>query len=201
MANTKIAKKDAALAKKGKALKVPSKRTMNFVHHEASFNPVRMLPVIVLLLVIAGVFVKFGILDLTEQKMMAYQEVSTKQVQLTGLVKSAEGYDEVAYQYGRYSYGWMNEGETNMVNRMDVLRLIEEKIGTKCVVENIAITDNVLTTNIHGLTLEEASNMVEILEGCSIVSSATIYSAVAQDAGEASIFLSINLQKEAAENE
>ena len=201
MANTKIAKKDAALAKKGKALKVPSKRTMNFVHHEASFNPVRMLPVIVLLLVIAGVFVKFGILDLTEQKMLAYQEVSTKQVQLTGLVKSAEGYDEVAYQYGRYSYGWMNEGETNMVNRMDVLRLIEEKIGTKCVVENIAITDNVLTTNIHGLTLEEASNMVEILEGCSIVSSATIYSAVAQDAGEASIFLSINLQKEAAENE
>ena len=196
MAMKSIAKGDA-IAKKGKAMKVPSKRTMNFVHHESSFNPVRMIPVILALVIIAGVFVKFGILDLTAEKMAAYQEISTKQMQLTGLTKTVEGYDDVAYQYGRYSYGWMSDGEVNMVNSMDVLRLVEEEIGTECVIENVAITENVLSMNIHGLTLEHASSMVETLEGCPIVSRATIYSAVAQDADEAAIFLSINLKKEA----
>ena len=63
------------------------------------------------------------------------------------------------------------------------------------------VTDNILTLNIHGLTLEQASTLVNTLESDDLVESATVYSAVAEDAGEARIFLSINLMKEAAENE
>ena len=189
-----------ALAK-GKSQKVPSKRTMNFVHHQSSFNPSRMVPIILLMIILAAVFVKFGILDFMDKKMIAYDEVGQKQEQLSGLNKALADYDEVFYQYGRYSYGWMNEKETTMVNRMDVLKLIEQKIGTAAVVEDMSVTDNILTMNIHGLTLEQASTLVNTLESDDLVESATVYSAVAQNAGEAKIFLSVNLMKEAEENE
>ena len=189
-----------ALAK-GKAQKMPSKRTMNFVHHQSSFNASRMVPIILLMVIVVAVFVKFGILDFMDKKMAAYDEVGQKQQQLSGLNKALADYDAVFYQYGRYSYGWMNEQETSMVNRMDVLKLIEQKVGPSAVVEDMSVADNVLTMNIHGLTLEQASTLVNTLESDDLVESATVYSAVAEKAGEAKIFLSVNLTKEAAENE
>ena len=181
---------------KEKEIKVPSKRTMNFIHHQSSFNPKRMVPVILVLVILAAVFVKFGILDLTSKKIAAYEELSSKQMQLASLNKGLSGYDEVFYQYGRYSYGWMNETETNMLSRMDVLKLVEERISPNCIIENLAVNDNVLTMNIHGLTLKQASAMVKNLEKSPMVESALVYNAVAEEAAEANIFLSINMTKE-----
>ena len=203
MASVELEKKSktSAIAKKGKNQKMPSKRTMNFVHHQSSFNPARMIPLILIMVILAAVFVKFGILDMMNLKMTAYDEVGQKQEQLSSLNKALAGYDEVFYQYGRYSYGWMDEKETSMVNRMDILMLLENTIGPKAVIEDIAITDNVLTMNIHGLTLENASTLVGFLESDPLVDSATVYSAIAETAGNAKIFLSINLTKEAVENE
>jgi len=51
--------------------------------------------------------------------------------------------------------------------------------------------------NIHGITLEQASAMVKSLEESGLVISATVYNAVAEEAQEASIFMSIILTKEA----
>ena len=83
-----------------------------------------------------------------------------------------------------------------MLSRMDVLKLVEERIVPRCTVENLAVNNNVLTMNIHGLTLEQASAMVKNLEKSPMVESALVYSAVAEEAAEASIFLSINMTKE-----
>ena len=91
----------------------------------------------------------------------------------------------------------MDESEVNMVSRMDVLALVEQKISPASVIENIAVNNNVLTLNIHGITLEQASAMVKSLEESEMVSSATVYSASAETAEDASIFLSIILTKEA----
>ena len=65
------------------------------------------------------------------------------------------------------------------------------------VIENLAVNNNVLTMNIHGITLEQASAMVKSLEQSDLVVSATVYNAVAEEAEEAKIFISILLTKEA----
>ena len=100
-------------------------------------------------------------------------------------------------EYGRYSYGWMNETEVNMVNRMDVLNLVEKEIATRAIIDNMAINNNVLTLNIHGITLEQASTMVRSLEESELVESASVYNAVAESAEEASIAMTIIMTKEA----
>lgn len=185
--------------KKGKknALVVPSKKTMNFVHHQSSFNPKKVIPLLLILAIVVAVFVKFGILDPMAKKTAALNELSLKQEQLAAVNARLSGYDELAMKYGRYSYGWMSDSEVNLVSRMDVLNLVEKKISPSAVIDNMAVNNNVLTLNIHGITLERASAMVKGLEESELVTSATVYSAVAEDAEEAQIFISIVLTKEA----
>ena len=193
-----MAKNETALkGKKKGAVVVPSKKTMNFVHHQSNFNPKKVLPLILVAVIVIGVFFKFGIMDQLDKRTAAYNELALKQEQLNAINAKLTGYDELKKQYGRYSYGWMNESEVNMVSRMDVLALVEQKITPAAVVENMAVNNNVLTLNIHGITLEQASVMVKSLEDSELVESATVYNAVAENAEEASIFMSIILTKEA----
>ena len=182
---------------KQKAVQMPSKKTMNFVHHQSSFNLKKVLPDLVNLLAIGIVFAKFGFMDPLAEKAAAYNELALKQEQLAAINTKLTGYDELAKEYGRYSYGWMDETEVNMVSRMDVLHLVEEEISTKAYIDNLAVNNNVLTLNIHGITLEQASTMVKSLEQQGLVSSAAVYNAVAEEAEEAKIFMSIILTKEA----
>ena len=188
--------KQAKTAKKA-AVQLPSKKTMNFVHHESSINVKKMLPLILVIIVAMGVFAKFAILDPLDKKTAAYTEMGLKQQQLDAVNAKLSGYDELEKEYGRYSYGWMNETEVNMVNRMDVLRMVEEEIASKAFIDNLAVNNNVLTLNIHGITLEQASAMVKSLEARGLVQSAAVYNVVAEEAEEAEIFMSIIMAKEA----
>ena len=193
MADKKTEKK----VTKKNAVVVPSKKTMNFVHHQSSIDLKKVLPVVLVILIVAAVFVKFGVLDPLDKKTAALNELSVKQEQLAAVNAKLTGYDELAKEYGRYSYGWMNETEVNLVSRMDVLALIEERIVPAAIIDNIAVNNNVLTLNIHGITLEQASTMVKSLEESELVESASVYNAVAEAAEEAKIFMSIILTKEA----
>lgn len=192
-----MADKNNKKAPKKAAIVAPSKKTMNFVHHQSSFDPKKVIPIVLIVLIVAAVFLKFGVLDMLNKKAAAQAELDQKQQQLALIEAKLEGYDELAMEYGRYSYGWMNDTEVNMVSRMDVLDLIEKKISPKATIDNFAVNNNVLTMNIHGITLEEASKMVKSLEATELVESASVYNAVAEEAEEAKIFMSINLTKEA----
>ena len=192
-----MADKNNKKAPKKAAIVAPSKKTMNFVHHQSSFNLKKVIPIVLIVLIVAAVFLKFGVLDMLDKKAAAQAELDQKLQQLALVEAKLEGYDELAMEYGRYSYGWMNDTEVNMVSRMDVLNLIERKISPKATIDNFAVNNNVLTLNIHGITLEEASKMVKSLEAAKLVESASVYNAVAEAAEEAKIFMSINLTKEA----
>lgn len=193
MADKKTPKK----ALKKSAPVAPVKNTMNFVHHQSSFNPKKVVPVAVALVLVMALFVQFGILAPMAKKTQAYTELAQKQEQLAAVNTRLAGYDELAMEYGRYSYGWMSDSEVNLVSRMDVLNLTEKYISNKAIIDNLAVNNNVLTLNIHGITLEEASAMVKKLETNALVKSASVYNAVAEEAEEAEIFMSIILTKEA----
>lgn len=181
-----------------KAKALPAKQTMNFVHHQSSVNLKRLLPVIIVLIIAAALLTKFGILDQMSKKTAAYSELSEKQAQLAAISANLQDYDEVSNEYGKLSYGWMTEKETGMVSRMDVLSLLERTVAKTAVIESFAVNDNVLTLYIHGVTLEQASGIVNVLEAEDLVESATVYKANADETGEAKIFMSILLTKEAA---
>ena len=175
----------------------PTKKTMNFSHHVSSFDLRKMMPAIIGIVIVIGLFAKFGIIDQLSKKTSAFAELSDIQTQQDVLNAKLKDYPELEKQYGRYSYGWMSEDEVSLVDRMEVYKLIESKVMDAAVIENFAVNGNVITMNMRGITLKEASAVVKDLESSDMVDSAYVYSAEAENAEQAQMFMTINISKEA----
>ena len=175
----------------------PTKKTMNFSHHVSSFDLRKMMPAIIVIVIVIGLFAKFGIIDQLSKKTSAFAELSDIQTQQEVLNAKLKDYPELEKQYGRYSYGWMSEDEVSLVDRMEVYKLIESKVMDAAVIENFAVNGNVITMNMRGITLKEASAVVKDLESSDMVDSAYVYSAEAENAEQAQMFMTINISKEA----
>lgn len=189
----KPASKGMSLGKKN----IAGKKTMNLAFHESSVNVKKLIPLILVIVIAALAFVKFGILDQTAKKVAALNEVSTKQSQLAAINVKLSGYDELEQLYGRYSYGWMTEAESGLVDRMEVITILEKIIDKSAVIEDFAINYNILNVNISGLSLDQTSTLVKELEADPQVTSASVYTAKSEDADlNAEVAMTIILEKE-----
>ena len=175
----------------------PLKKTMNFSRHVSSFDLRKMAPYLIVIVIVLALFAKFGFIDQLSKKSDAYAQLADIQSQQEMLDLKLKDYPELEKQYGRYSYGWMSEDEVSLVDRMEVYSLIESKIMDAAVIEDIAINGNVITMNIRGITLIQASAVVKDLESSPMVDSAYVYSAEAENAEQAEMFMTVNLVKEA----
>ena len=175
----------------------PSKKTMNFSRHVSSFDLRKMAPYLIVIVIVLALFAKFGFIDQLSKKSDAYAQLTDIQSQQEMLDLKLKDYPELEKQYGRYSYGWMSEDEISLVDRMEVYSLIESKIMDAAVIEDFAINGNVITMNIRGITLIQASAVVKDLESSPMVDSAYVYSAEAENAEQAEMFMTVNLVKEA----
>lgn len=183
--------------KKKAAFEVPSKTTMNFARHASSFDLKKMTPILIVLALVIILFAKFGIIDQIGRKNDALRDLSQKQDTLDAYNIKLQDYERLEKEYGRYSYGWMNEDEVNAVDRLDVIALIDNDIASAATVANYSINKNTVSINLSGITLDETSAIVKVLESRDLVESATVYNATAENAEEAQIFMSIILTKEA----
>ena len=175
----------------------PSKKTMNFSRHVSSFDLRKMAPYLIVIVIVLALFAKFGFIDQLSKKADAYAQLADIQSQQEMLDLKLKDYPELEKQYGRYSYGWMSEDEVSLVDRMEIYSLIESKIMDAAVIEDFAINGNVITMNIRGITLIQASAVVKDLESTPMVDSAYVYSAEAENAEQAEMFMTVNLVKEA----
>ena len=189
----KPASKGMSLGKKN----IAGKKTMNLAFHESSVNVKKLIPLILVIVIAALAFVKFGILDQTAKKVAALNEVSANQSQLAAINVKLAGYDELEQLYGRYSYGWMTEAESGLVDRMEVITILEKIIDKSAVIEDFAINYNILNVNISGLSLDQTSTLVKELEADPQVTSASVYTAKSEDADlNAEVAMTIILEKE-----
>jgi len=184
---------------KKKNAALPSKQTINFVIEKRRISPMKLVIVILLVLLVLAVAGKYGFLDQMAKVDDAEANLASKQAELAAVNAKIASYGDLADSYERYSYYWMTESELALVDRLDVLHLLEDEVMGVATVENFALDDNILTMNIHGVTLDRASRIVNELESSPLVESAAVYSASAEDAMEASIFMSVTLTKEATE--
>lgn len=181
---------------------VASKSTMNLTCHKNSFQPKRMIPLLLVIILVGALFAKFGFLDLIDKKSLAYSNLAQKQETLSAVNAQLTGYDELAAQYGRYSYGWLTETEASLVDRMDLLEILETTVSPVATVKDFAINNNIVAVNLADITLEKTSDLVKKLESDPRIQSVAVYSAKTEDDDmKAQIAMTIIMQKEAAENE
>jgi len=175
--------------------RVPIKKTMNFVQNDRNLSLKKVALFFMILLVLSALFLKLAVLEPLARKNAAETELLARQAQLESLNRTLESYEQIKAEYGRYSDGWLTESDIRLVDRLDILNLVEEEIAPGASIENLAVNHNVLTLNIAGISLEEAGTLVQQLENHPIVESASVYNVVSANGQEANIFMSILLTK------
>jgi len=177
----------------------PSKVTLNLAMKERSpFSPIRLVPPLLMLIVLAGLFGKFAVADRLAAVDRAEAELSALRRQRAALEQSAAGYDELSRRYARYATGWMTEDEQAAVPRMEMLELVESELMPGGRVRRLSASGNILSVELGGVTLEDTARFVQKLYQRPDVTNVAVYTASARDES-VSMIITMHLPGEGGE--
>ena len=187
-----------------KALKIPTKTTINLAKRESKKKDVLTVAVgAVLIAALAGSVAKFGVLDQLARlnaAESAYNEVHS-QYEMT--LQAVADYPEVEARYRTYSREWMRVGDQNglaKVDRLDVLDLVEKRMMPRGQVNSVSLRDSVMVVSMSGMNLRQISEMVELVRADPIVESAALnLASTEQDSTEALMDFTLTIALEPAE--
>ena len=160
----------------------PSKVTLNLAMREKSqFAPAKLVPLLLILIVLAGLFGKFAVADRLAKVDRAQAELNALQQRKTELESVTAGYEELSREYARYATGWMTEDEQAAVTRTEMLSLVENELMPGSQVRRVSASGNILSVELGRVTLEDASRIVQNLYQRPDVTNVAIYTASTKD--------------------
>lgn len=214
---------------KGKGVlkgKLPTKRSINLVLvDENKINPLTAILGILLIVVLAGVFSKFLVIDRLDAMSQAQGRVTRLQGDLDSAMDALDNIGDIGETYAHYTLEGMTAAELNQVDRVLVLALVdsilpvveegpsEEEIAgilksmfrdapatgndaldtarqrarldlleqlvpvPEYIVNRWSLTDNLLTLEVNGQTLERLNELRRQIEKSPIVDSCAIMTA------------------------
>ena len=214
---------------KGKGVlkgKLPTKRSINLVLvDENKINPLTAILGILLIVVLAGVFSKFLVIDRLDAMAQAQGRVTRLQGDLDSAMDALDNIGDIGETYAHYTLEGMTAAELNQVDRVLVLALVdsilpvveegpsEEEIAgilksmfrdapatendalntarqrarldlleqlvpvPEYIVNRWSLTDNLLTLEVNGQTLERLNELRRQIEKSPIVDSCAIMTA------------------------
>lgn len=177
----------------------PVKRTMNlFYKPDRTTKPATVALYVLFVLTILLGLSKLLVYDLWMETRQAEEQLEAAQHQLALTMGELEGYDEVRERYSRYS---ATEEERALVDRMEVLALLDSAVGTVARMDSVAVNGDVVQVQFSGVTLAQTAEIVRALEGSPIVAGTVVNTAsTTQDAAAmVQTNVRIQLQKEVAE--
>ncbi len=148
----------------------------------------------VALLVLVAAFIKFGVYDFHARVAKASSELAELTAVNNELEAQLTDYDKVLEEYNLYESARM-VSDANTVPVLDALQLIDEYITPQAYVSSLVLSDNVLSLNLSGITLDNTGSLVSTLYQQPIVKSVTVASASgkAQSTEDATVTMSITL--------
>lgn len=223
------AKKTKPNKGKGKSVlkgRMPTKRTINLVLvDENKINPLMAILGILLIVVLAGAFSKFLIIDRISAVSRAQSRVTQLQRDLDSTMDALDNIGDIGETYAHYTLEGMTAAELNLVDRTLVLALVdsilpvvdpgpsEEEIAAilksmfrdapitdndglvdarqrerldmleqlvpvpEYIINRWSLTDNLLTVEVNGQTLERLNELRQQIERSPIVDSCAIVTA------------------------
>ncbi len=140
---------------------IANKRTMNFAYHKSAIDWKRLSIVLGIVVIVLVLFLKFGIVDQLARKNAALDRLSDCQNQLAVINTKMAKYNDLKAEYDRYTDARLNENETFLISRVDVLEIIEDYVMSYGTISNVKIRGNTVSLTIDGLSLEEAGELFE----------------------------------------
>ncbi len=165
--------KSAKHTKKAGNTNYPTKTSMNLYVTESTLKLNRVIPVAVVLLVLVGLFIKFGVVDQYARLQTKEAELSRQQLELTQMENQLVNYDAVLATYQSYS----STGDPDAVDAISVLNLVTAQIMPYANVTNISLNSDVLSLTISGTSLSTVGDLASKLNGQDMVESVSVSTA------------------------
>ena len=164
------------IGKKGKGKAgYPNKQYINILDGMKSDEnrTLEILFFIVFLIALAA-FTKFGVIDKISEASAAEAAYNDMQRQITELKEQNADYEEVKKDYSHYGMGYLDDSEILLVDREDVLDLLDKYVLKNADIRTLAVTDNTVTLTVEKTRLNAISSIVKELEADSDVAFVTV---------------------------
>ena len=162
--------------------KILSKRTVNFIGiGKKRINWLIALPAILLIIVAAAAFCKFGILDRYEKLAQLEAENAEIQSRVESYEEIIAGFDDLKNEYAHYTYTGFTANEKNRADRLTVLDLMDNYVRPYSTINSWTVYDNVLSFALTDVTLAEANRLIADLENDPAVSFCNVTTAKTTD--------------------
>lgn len=177
----------------------PIKRSMNLYYKpDRTTKPATAALYVLFALTCLLGLAKVMVYDLWTETRDAEQVLALEQARLEGVMAELADYGQVREQYSLYS---ATEEEQTLIDRMEVLDLLDGALGTQAKLNTVSVSGDAVQLQFSGVTLAQTAQIVNALEASPIVASTMVNTASTTQAetsgAQANVF--IQLQKEAAE--
>ena len=182
----------------------PAKRSMNlFYKPDRTTKPATVALYVFFVLVCLLGLSKFLVYDVWMETVQALQALAAAEQQRNSLLLELKDYNEVRERYSRYS---ATEEERALIDRMEVLALLDEAVGSTADMDTMSINGSTVQLQFSGVTLAQTAQIVRALEESPIVAFTTVNTAatttqseVADISAPVQAAMLIQLQKEVEE--
>ena len=170
----------------------PSKIYINLAMREKrKVDPKLAIPGIILVLLLAAAFGKFGVADRMAQVSRAQGELNVVLSEKAVMENAVADYDEVKAEYAKYSINWMDDVEKSLVKKTDMISLINSQILLNSETRSITISGNTISAELVGLDMAATSALVDRLNARDDVAQVQVFTATTQEAVEDQVIVSI----------
>ena len=150
--------------KKQKKVVYPSKTTMNLAMKEKSpFRPSRLIPPLLLVLALLGVFGKFAVVDRLAAVQEAQAQLAQLQEQRDTLLEATADFDDLSLAYAKYSHDWMTPEMLAAIPGGEILDLVQQYIMPVATVRSVDSSGSIIALQLGGLDLAGTSQLVDTL--------------------------------------
>lgn len=186
-------KKDISFG--GKAAVYPTKTSINLIKADASAqNRTTTILLFVIFLVLLAIFTKFAVIDPITSGLQSGNRVNAAQAELDALKLKNASATELTDKYSHYIVSGLTEEEEALVDRAEVMDLLETKVMGAATISAIKVADNKVTVTCLGIGLQEASAIVQSIEQDERVSHVTVSTAQDREGNAATATIEITMK-------
>ena len=175
---------------------LPVKRTMNLYYKpDRTTKPATVALYVLFALTCLLGLGKLLVYDLWAETRSLEQARDRERIRLESVMAELADYGQVQERYSRYS---ATEEERELIDRMKVLTLLDEAIGSTGQLSSVAVNGQVVQVQFSQVTLAQTAEIVRRLEESPIVERTTVNTAATteEDGDLVSASILIQLQKE-----
>ena len=166
--------------------KMPSKRTINLAQIGVErIDPLLAAAGIILIIMAATLFSKFFVVDRIAAMYSANSEVRQLQTELEAEYSRIAGFGGLEEEYAHYTYAGMTQEELSLVDRAQIINMIQRETENTANEVSWSVTGNILTLTVAGRDLQEINQIARRLEGYDLVDTCNVTTATKEDAQRA----------------